>query len=800
MRESVAGKRLSPGVLAFLQTRSGALITALAAAAALALAAGCAPGPKIAPPPTPALKAPPRAGYDGRRDSLDSVDATAVRGKRIALDPGHGGFFPGTVGVKGLTEKEVNLAVALELRDLLRAAGAEVFLTRETDRDFLTPADSSLRSDLLERSRLSNAFAPDLFVSIHHNADASGAHDVNETQTYYQLGDEGPSYDAAQDVFRSTTRNLGIEVCKMIPGNFSVVRNSEAPALLTEASYLTYPPTEEKLRTPEARRLEAEAFYLGIVRFFMRRAPQLEWFAALDAAGRPDTLFDGMPRLVARMGGAFDAARLRVDGVEVPLVTSGTEVSWSGVPPLAAGPHEAAFSARLAGEGASRARRIRFHVKKPAARLLLSLQGSPLATTREPVAARVRVLDADDLPLADSLRVRLSSEPRGVFSPAETTVVAKDGEAWAYLRRSRNTSAKLAARGTLVARLLAPAGAPVVPAARHALKADTSKTRAGFVLEMPDGAPLDAPTLARPAWLNRDGFVALALDSLGNASLPRLDGFRRHGDWEQWPPRVVAVAGGSLHGKRIALDPEGGGDDAGGTSPGGTRASALNLEVARALAAMLEAAGAEVVLTREGDQAVSELGRVQVAEGFRAERYLRIGHANSAPLVGHYFNSPTGRRWAQRVARTLSDLGLPAPRVGESAKYTLSQVSAAAVYATLARTDSSESELLSPGRLRAEAYALYLALARDLAPATAAPTWPVDSLFVRDAAGAPVSGAAVRLGAALVVSTDASGAVRFARTEDGPLPVEVEDARARVRAVLLDSDRGRILESGRAPR
>jgi hypothetical protein len=203
-----------------------------------------------------------------------------------------------------------------------------------------------------------------------------------------------------------------------------------------------------------------------------------------------------------------------------------------------------------------------------------------------------------------------------------------------------------------------------------------------------------------------------------------------------------------------------------------------------------------------------------VSEGFRAERYLRIGHANSPALAGHYFNSPTGRRWAQRIARALDELGLPVPRVGESAKYALAQVSAAAVYATLARTDSSEADLLSPGRLRAEAYALFLALARDLAGApaasggapadgaaqSAAAAWPMDSLLVRDAAGAPVAGAAIRLGAALVVATDARGIARFARTESGALPVEVEDARARVRTVLLDSDRGRILESGRTPR
>ena len=774
---------------------------ALAVALVLGAAAGCGPPVVRGPGPTPPTVRPaPRAGYDGRRDSLVSVDASALRGRRIVLDPGHGGFFPGTMGVDSLTEKEVNLGVALELRRLLVDAGAQVLLTRETDRDFLTTSDSTLRSDLAERARLSNAFQPDLFVSIHHNADPGGAHDVNESQTYYQLGDEGPSYDAAQDVFRAVTRNLGIDVCKMIPGNFFVVRNSEAPALLTEASFLTYPPTEAKLRTPEARRLEAEILYLGIARWFMRRAPRLESFAALDAAGRPDTLFSGVPALAARLAGAFDAVTMRVDGVQVSVTVTGPDVRWSGVPPLAAGPHEATLSARLAGEGASRARRLRFHVRKPPARLLLALAGSPLAAARGTVGARVGVLDADDLPLPDSFQVRLASEPRGVFTPAETTVVARDGEAWGYLRRARGVTAHSAARARLVARLVQPAGG-LVPAARHALAGDSLRTRAGFVTRSPEGGAPIAATLARPQWLNRDGFVALSLDSSGSAALPRLAGFRRVGEPTEWPPRVAAVAGGALHGRRIVLDPEGGGDDPAGTGPGGTRASALNLEVARALGSMLEAAGAQVVMTREGDHAVSELGRVQVAEGFRAERYLRIGHANATPIAGHYFNSGGGRRWAQRSARTLADFGLPSPRVGESSKYPIAQVSAVALYVNLARTDSAETQLLSAGRLRAEAYALYVALARELAIEGAGradtPEWTIDSLSVLTAEGGPLPAATVRLGAALVVATDSSGVARFARTEPGSLPIEVEDVRAPLRAVLLDSERGRVL---RVPR
>ncbi len=235
------------------------------------------------------------------------------------------------------------------------------------------------------------------------------------------------------------------------------------------------------------------------------------------------------------------------------------------------------------------------------------------------------------------------------------------------------------------------------------------------------------------------------------------------------------------------LDPEGGGDDPAGLGAGGTRAASLNLEVARALAGMLRAAGAEVALTREGEGSVSELERVQRAEAFAATHYLRIGHAAAPPIAGHYFSSGGGRRWGQTLSATLDSLGLDTLTVGESAKYPLAQVSAVALYASLARVDRDEAALLAPGRLRAEAYALFLALARTFAPAQA--EWPLDAITLRDATGAALAGLPVRFGGGLVLASDAQGRVRFARTEPGPLELVVEDATAPVRIVLLDSQR-----------
>ncbi len=240
------------------------------------------------------------------------------------------------------------------------------------------------------------------------------------------------------------------------------------------------------------------------------------------------------------------------------------------------------------------------------------------------------------------------------------------------------------------------------------------------------------------------------------------------------------------------LDPDGGGDASGGEGRSGTRAAGLTLEVARALAAFLTSAGAEVLLTRTGDFALSDVERVQSSERFRADRFLRIGHRAGPAMLGHYFSSVAGRAWAARTADALATLGLPAPPLAEDAQYPLQQTSCPALYAGLARVDNGadEDRLLGPGTLRAEAYALYLALAREWAPEQA---FPLDSLDLRDEAGRPVAGAAVTLGGTLVLESDATGRVRFARTEPGPLEVVAEDPRVRARSVLLDSGGTHVL-------
>ncbi len=805
-------RRMSPAGRAGLGR--GARWTAALLPLLALIAHGCAP---VAVPPSPsrplpskrpAAKARPLPGYESRIDDFAAVDTSALRGHRIALDPGHGGVFRGALGVHGLTEAEVNLGVALHLRGLLEARGAQVLMTRTNDRDFLTPADSSLRSDLAERTRIANAFHPDLFVSIHHNADARGAHDVNETQTYYKLRDEGPSLDAAQSVHRFLVRNLGIAEHRILPGNYFVLRNSEAPAILTESSYITNPDVESKLALAAKQRLEAEALYLGLAHYFARPAPVIEEFRvyALGRPGEDSAFVDPQLRIRGRVRGAFDQARLTVDDEEVEPQIHGGDIEWAASTPLAVGAHEATLSVALAGAGTARSLTRSFHVASRRDKIVAEFPDQASWDAGQPLGLRVRLLDANGLANRDSAWVRVRDVGGRSVTPADTQIVIADGAGWAYFRPAARTS-KSAARGSTEVRLdvgLTPRvkgaaavdATPRVQAGIGSGGSRPSRTRTAIALRMPQGEPLrGAPGTfgATPTieWINRDGFVRLPRDSSGAVRTPRLAGYRPWPTDADWPPRFTAIARGVLHGRRIVLDPDGGGDEDGGTGPSGTRAANVNLDVARALAGMLEAAGADVALTRSGDFALSDVERVQINEAFRADHFVRIGHRAERPMVGYYFSSAPGRRWAERTARMLAALGAGAPAVAEDAQYPLQQTSCPALYVSPARVDdaASEQRLAGPGAVRTEAYAVYLALIGEWSDAVL----PIDSLTVRDPEGRPAAGAIVTLGQSTLLQTGLDGVVRFARTEPGPIGVEVTHPRIHTRRVLLDSESGMIL-------
>ena len=89
----------------------------------------------------------------------------------VVIDAGHGGSDPGKVGINGALEKDINLSIALIVKQFLEANDVEVVLTRETDEGLYDDNASNKKvQDMKRRLTLIEETAPALAVSIHQNS------------------------------------------------------------------------------------------------------------------------------------------------------------------------------------------------------------------------------------------------------------------------------------------------------------------------------------------------------------------------------------------------------------------------------------------------------------------------------------------------------------------------------------------------------------------------------------------------------------------------------------------------------
>lgn len=224
--------------------------------------------------------------------------------KTIVLDPGHGGKDPGAIGKKlKANEKDINLAVALKLKNLLeKELGVNVLLTREDDR-FVS---------LYDRTRFANEKRADLFISLHSNSSKSTT--SRGIETYYlstaQTSDaraveamenavverfEGGSEakkkyddlsfilsDLAQTEHLENSNNMAFNVQQnLIAGtqsidrgvkqaNFYVLRGAFMPSILVEMGFISHPEEEQLLVNEEYQDRLARTIFEGIKRFKFR--------------------------------------------------------------------------------------------------------------------------------------------------------------------------------------------------------------------------------------------------------------------------------------------------------------------------------------------------------------------------------------------------------------------------------------------------------------------------------------------------------------------------------------------------
>ena len=175
--------------------------------------------------------------------------------KKVFISAGHGGSDSGAVG-NGFKEKDLNLSIALACGDYLKSRGVEVRMSRVKDEN----------DDLNQEARESNAFGPDLTVSIHNNA---GGGDGVEAW-YSIVGGLGKTCaeNILAEVVKIGQNSRGAKTRKGSNGRdyYGFIRQTKAPAVIVECAFIDNATDIQIINTESKRVVMGEAIAKGILK------------------------------------------------------------------------------------------------------------------------------------------------------------------------------------------------------------------------------------------------------------------------------------------------------------------------------------------------------------------------------------------------------------------------------------------------------------------------------------------------------------------------------------------------------
>lgn len=171
---------------------------------------------------------------------------------RIGIDPGHGGRDPGAIGPTRVYEKNVTLAISLELNRLLQAAGLEAYMTRTDDRTM----------ELITRTALLNNMKCGLAISVHCN---SASNQEADYIAMFIQAQGGQAEQLARKVQNELVQATGWPDGGVRVKNLHMTRETKMPAILCECGFISNPGQEEQLRQPEIQKKLARAIADGLL-------------------------------------------------------------------------------------------------------------------------------------------------------------------------------------------------------------------------------------------------------------------------------------------------------------------------------------------------------------------------------------------------------------------------------------------------------------------------------------------------------------------------------------------------------
>lgn len=179
-----------------------------------------------------------------------------LKGINIVVDAGHGGNELGAISCLRNNEKDLNLDIALLLRDELTKKGAKVYMTRDIDKYM----------SLQDRVKFTHEKDALIFISIHANSlpDEKDPQKYRGSSTYYYYD---ASKELAESILNSMVEKLHVNDDGVHQRSFAVVRNERALSVLVETAYVINPFDNELLVDKTFQKNCAKAITKGVINF-----------------------------------------------------------------------------------------------------------------------------------------------------------------------------------------------------------------------------------------------------------------------------------------------------------------------------------------------------------------------------------------------------------------------------------------------------------------------------------------------------------------------------------------------------
>ncbi len=185
----------------------------------------------------------------------------------IVIDAGHGGKDPGKVGVNNALEKDINLSLALKLKEALGQEDFEIILTRDSDRGLYSEGSHNKKAeDMQKRCQIITEAEPLFTISIHQNSYPSP--EVKGAQVFY-YGQSAGGKELAAILQESLVANVDPDNKRVAKANDSyyLLKKTPTPTVIVECGFLSNPEEAALLLSSDYQDKLAHAIYLGILEY-----------------------------------------------------------------------------------------------------------------------------------------------------------------------------------------------------------------------------------------------------------------------------------------------------------------------------------------------------------------------------------------------------------------------------------------------------------------------------------------------------------------------------------------------------